>query len=242
MENRGLLLNESKEEKIEKVKKIYTLSPDKDGDKPISQYSSDELRNKLLKNTTESLIFSNESTFGVLSNEMASVFLNKDRFLQPCYENLTMEQLPVPLYYNHEQTDGVSIKQYAAGTKGKYTRPEKRHLSAAMKISDEQFLKTWASNAFITIDQLYSYDEKTKEKLVSAIINDLLAYTVGSKSIDYCFGKLSEDAYKSFSSNGFDPNNPEHAHLHSIFTHYLTTEELQSSPKELRKSIIKFRV
>ena len=65
---------------------------------------------------------------------------------------------------------------------------------------------------------------------------------IDSKNEDFCFGKLSEEAYKIFSSSGYTPENLEHNHLYSIFTHYMATEELQSSPTELKKVLAKFRM
>ena len=242
LENKTFLSKETQKEKMEKFYKVYAQNLSEDNDKPIAEYSEYEVKARLLKNSTECFEFSNDSPFGVLCQQMSDVFHKKEEFLQPCYKELTLQQLPVPLEYHYEQTDGISIRKYADGQIGKYTKLEKKHLAAAMKISDTHFLKIWASEPFVTLEQIYSYDEEKKKNLVQPLINDLLAYTVGLKSYDYCFGKLSEESYKLFSSKGYDPKNLEHAHLYNIFTHYLTTEELQSSSKELKKTLMKFRV
>ncbi|MBQ9834631.1 MAG: hypothetical protein IJO33_05545 [Bacilli bacterium] len=241
LDNKYEFLTETQENKD--FRNFWLTSSSLSNDARISKIPDDKIFNDLLKSNMATKNIAIESGFYCILAEMHDIFHNSDKFLLPVYDSLSVDQLPIPLSYNYSNIENArSLIKFTESISKKFTKFEKPYLIKALEISKQQFLRNWASEALIPRKDLYAYKEKEKEILVDANINGMLEALIDSQKDAFCFGTLSDKARKSFSVSGYNPENPEHAHMHSIFTHYMTTEELQSSPAELKKVLAKFRM
>lgn len=230
-EDKFSLYNFSNKNELKKLKKVF--------DKYAIVDYPDYYMKLLLSETPEN--FKKIAYNSIIGKFCREVFNNFDRvedLLLPAYQDLEIKNLPIPLDYPYVHKDAISLMDNI----NVYSKEEQLHLLKAIKVCDNHFLKIWSTIDTGSLNDIYYKDEEAKSKLVDERINLLLAKTVGNKKQDFCFGKFSDEAYFNFISNGYVKDDREHNHIHSIFTHYMTLEELQASNVDLIESVKKFKM
>ncbi len=238
IENKRLLEEEkislyhfNKNDEIQKLKKVF--------DKYAIKNYPDYYMKLLLSRTPEN--FKKIAYDSILGRFCRMVFNNFDRIddlLLPAYQDLEIKNLPVPLDYSYVHKDAISLMDNV----NLYSKEEQLHLLKAIEICDNHFLKTWGTIDTEDLSNVYYKDEEAKLGLVDKRINLLLTKTVVNRNQDFCFGRFSDESYSNFISHGYVKDDEEHNRIHSIFSHYMTLEELQASDVDLIESVKKFKM